>query len=154
MIPRGVRSFIATSKPGGFIVDRGGGDGAAQDMPEVLERQGGRPGEQGGEVQAGGADTGEEQPAQDGGAAGESGDMCGEVAAALNACGQINGMPVYGHDGFPFGVTGWMAEKGAPGLRLGPRPGRAGWVSGLGPARGVCGGRAVLWRSRLWGCGR
>ena len=49
--------------PGGFSADGASGDRAAQDLPEVLERQGSRPGQHGGEVQPGVFDAADEQRA-------------------------------------------------------------------------------------------
>ena len=67
--------LAVTAEPSGFSADCVGCDRAAQDLPEVLERQGSRPSQHHREGQIGGFDAGDEQCAQDDGAAEESGDM-------------------------------------------------------------------------------
>lgn len=73
--------------PRGFGANVIGRDRAAQHVPEVLEGQGCRPGQQRLGVQAGAADTCEVERAEDDGTGGESSDVRCEVAAALNAGG-------------------------------------------------------------------
>ena len=76
--------------PGGFGADRIDRDRAAQDVPEVLEGQGGRPGQQHRGIQAPAADGGQGERAHNDGTGGESGSVRGEVAAALDAGGQVD----------------------------------------------------------------
>ena len=89
--------------PGGFGADRVGRDRAAQDVPEVLEGQGSRPGQQRGRVQADAADACEAERAEDNGTRGESGDVRSEVMAALNAGGQVDDLLVDVHGGLLAG---------------------------------------------------
>jgi hypothetical protein len=83
--------------PGGFSADGIGGDRAAQDVPEVLEGQGSRPGEQCRGVQTAAADTSASEHAKDNSTGGESGHMRGEVSAALNTGGQVDDLLVDAH---------------------------------------------------------
>jgi hypothetical protein len=92
--------FGLTAAPSGFGADGLDSDRAAQDMPEVLEGQGSGPGEHCRGVQAAAADACEVERAEDDGADGTSGDVRCEVAAALNARGQIDNLLVDVHRGF------------------------------------------------------
>jgi hypothetical protein len=78
--------------------------GPRRDVPDVLEGQGGRPGQQHRGIQAPAADGGQGERAHNDGTGGESGGVRGEVAAALDAGGQVDDLLAGMHGPPPYRV--------------------------------------------------